>query len=85
MRLGRTLNILLFLMLTSLLMGGSSLPPGDKTERVRAFTRDIEFDYVAWTLDRLAIKPGQVATAGHADYLTRNRRNASRCWITWTW
>jgi hypothetical protein len=70
MRLGRTLNILLFLMLASLLMGGSSLPPGDKTERVRAFTRDIEFDYIAWTLDALQIKLGQVAL-GTADYLSQ--------------
>jgi hypothetical protein len=70
MRLGRTLNILLFLMLASLLMGGSSLPPGDKAERVRAFTRDIEFDYIAWTLDALQIKLGQVAL-GTADDLTQ--------------
>ncbi len=70
MRLGRTLNILFTLILASLLMGGSSLPPGDKTERVRAFTRDIEFDYIAWTLDALQIKLGQVAL-GTADYLSQ--------------
>jgi len=70
MRLGRTVNILFTLILASLLMGGSSLPPGDKTERVRAFTRDIEFDYIAWTLDALQIKLGEVAL-GTADYLSQ--------------
>ena len=70
MRLGRTVNILFTLMLASLLMGGSSLPPGDKTERVRAFTRNIEFDYIAWTLDALQIKLGEVAL-GTADYLSQ--------------
>jgi hypothetical protein len=70
MRLGRALNILLTLILGSLLMGGSSLPPGDKIERVRAFTRDIEFDYIAWTLDALQIKLGQVAL-GTSSYLSQ--------------
>jgi hypothetical protein len=38
----------------------SGLPPGDQMERVRAFSRDLEFDYIAWTLDALGVKLGQV-------------------------
>ncbi|OGO64072.1 MAG: hypothetical protein A2Z45_10245 [Chloroflexi bacterium RBG_19FT_COMBO_55_16] len=34
----------------------SSLPPGDQLERVRAFSRDIEFDYISWTLDAIGVK-----------------------------
>ncbi|NUM44329.1 MAG: hypothetical protein HUU38_06440 [Anaerolineales bacterium] len=38
------------------LLGRSVLPPGDSLERIRAFTRDIEFDYIAWTLDAFWLK-----------------------------
>jgi hypothetical protein len=37
------------------------LPPGDKTERVRAFTRMDEFDFVTWTLDAFFVKGSQFA------------------------
>ncbi len=47
----------------------SVLEPGDQVERVRAFTRQIEFDYVNWTLDALQDKLGQIGI-GTADYLT---------------
>lgn len=49
-------------------LGGSSLPPGDKIERVRAFTRNIEFDYVSWTLGALGVKISQAALKT-GDYL----------------
>jgi len=38
------------------LLSYSSLPPGDQLERVRAFSRDIEFDYISWTLDAIGVK-----------------------------
>src|SRR3989304_10298873 len=44
------------LLLGVLLLGYSSLPPGDQLERVRAFSRDIEFDYISWTLDAIGVK-----------------------------
>ena len=44
-----------------MLLGGSIVSPGDQSERVRAFTRAIEFDYVSWTIDALGIKLGQAA------------------------
>jgi hypothetical protein len=49
------------------LLASSTLPPGNQAERVRAFTRDIEFDYVEWTLNALGLKISQTAlnTAGY--------------------
>ena len=62
-----------FLALVALLLGGSSLPPGDKIERVRAFTRQIEFDYVTWTLNALEVKLSQIAL-GTSAYLSEDAR-----------
>jgi hypothetical protein len=54
------------------------MPPGDEVERVRAFTRVIEFDYVGWTIDALGIKMGQ-AVLGTERYLAEtNQREVVR-------
>ncbi|MFQ5617193.1 MAG: hypothetical protein ACE5GO_12140, partial [Anaerolineales bacterium] len=53
----------------ALLLGRSALPPGDEAERVRAFTRNIEFDFVTWTLDALFLKFDQFAL-GTNSYLS---------------
>ena len=58
----------IFLLLFIQAAGPGSLPPGDEVERVRAFTRTIEFDYVTWTLDALEAKFGQLAL-GITDYV----------------
>ncbi len=55
------------------LLGGSIVPPGDQTERVRAFTRQIEFDYVGWTINALGVKFQQTAL-GSGDYLSNAAR-----------
>lgn len=52
----------------ALVLGASVVPPGNKEEQARRFTRAIEFDYVIWTLDALGIKLGQAAL-GTARYL----------------
>ena len=57
------------IILAILLLGGSSISPGDKTERVRAFTRDIEFNYVSWTVDALRVKLDQISL-GTSNYLS---------------
>ena len=44
------------LLLGVLLLAYSTVPPGDQLERIRAFTRQIEFDYVTWTLNALGGK-----------------------------
>ncbi len=69
MSLSKWLTLLLLLLMAVVLLGGSVLPPGNQTERVRAFTRNIEFDYVEWTLDALGVKLGQKAL-GMDRYLT---------------
>ena len=74
MRLQRALWIASTLALIALFLGGSTLPAGDKTERVRAFTRNIEFDYIAWTLDALEIKLDQLAL-GTSAYLSQAGRH----------
>jgi len=70
----RILHLMLVLLIAILLLGGSSLPPGDEIERIRAFTRAIEFDYVTWTLNALGIKLGQLAL-GTSNYLSLNSQS----------
>ncbi len=53
--LTRTFIILIFL------LGKSVLPPGDSLEQVRAFTRTLEFDYIAWSVDAAFLKFEQFA------------------------
>ena len=51
-----------------ILLGASTVQVSDPLERVRAFTRPIEFDYVSWTLQSFGIKFSQLSL-GTADYL----------------
>lgn len=34
----------------------STIPPSDRVQQVRAFTRQIEFDFISWTIQAIAIK-----------------------------
>jgi hypothetical protein len=63
------LNLLVILVLLS----SSIIPPGDRIEGVRAFTRDIEFDFVGWTLEAIGTKLSQAAL-GTSGYLSRESR-----------
>jgi len=58
----------------AVLLGSSSMPPGDTYDRARAYTRSIEFDYVSWTLDALGIKSDQIAL-GTIDYLSPGQQH----------
>ena len=49
------------MLLGVVLLGGSALPPGDQGEQVRAFTREIEFNYLAWGLSAIKVKVNQLA------------------------
>ncbi len=51
-----------------LLLQRSTPDTSDPVERVRRYTRGIEFNYVNWTLDAMGLKLGQVSL-GAADYL----------------
>lgn len=64
--------ILLFI---PVMLGQSVVSQSDPVERVRAFTRPIEFDYLSWTLDALGVKLGQLAlhTAGYLDYSEQSK------------
>ena len=68
-RLKILLTNLLYFIICLLVLGTSTLPPADKTEQVRVYTRDIEFDYVTWTIDALWLKLSQFSV-GTSQYLT---------------
>ena len=57
------LNALVLLILVYFLAGRDALMPADKTERVRAYTRTTEFDYIGWMLDALLLKNSNAALA----------------------
>lgn len=72
----RFLRLALVVLLSAILLDRSSVPAGDQTERVRAFTRGIEFDYVNWTLNALGLKLGQFVL-GSDRYLSNTGRHAT--------
>ena len=65
--------LLVMLLITIPLLGGSTVALSNQVERVRAYTRDIEFDYIEWILDALSIKLEQQAL-GVAHYLPEEAR-----------
>ena len=67
-------KILWILLLTSLL-SGSSIQLYDPAIRVRRFTRPIEFDFLDWTLDALRVKL-ELYSLGVAAYLSETERQA---------
>ena len=62
----RTSGILAVLLLLAVVLGSSALPPGDVGERARAFTRQVEFDYVGWMATALKNKLSQGALSTDA-------------------
>lgn len=72
-RLPYVLRLLLVLVLCVVLLEGSTFPPGTQLERVRAFTRQIEFDFVTWTFKAFQFKFIQTAL-GTGDYLSADGR-----------
>lgn len=52
---------MLVLAVGMLLLAFSNYPPGDQLQRIRAYSRPLEFDYVGWTLEALNSKFGQAA------------------------
>ena len=55
------LKNVLFATVLALILTRSVLLPSDKQERIRFFTRQLEFDYLAWTLDAIGVKFSQSA------------------------
>jgi len=60
-RLQRLLEWLVFTLACILLLAASVPVMSDESDRARVFTRDIEFDYVGWTLDAAWVKIEQDA------------------------
>jgi hypothetical protein len=48
----------------------STIPPSDQAERLRAFTRHIEFNYVTWTWEAAWLKAGQLSL-GTVDHIPK--------------
>src|SRR3970040_1333120 len=61
MTFGRLIRLAILVIITALLVPSSALSARDQQERVRAFTRDLEFDYVSWTLKAWGVKINQSA------------------------
>lgn len=61
MSVSRIVQRILFYFVILLLLSSSTLPVGDKIERVRSFTREIEFDYIRWTISAVSDKINQIA------------------------
>ena len=72
--LRRLILLIPIFLLGFVVLGSSSLPPGDRTERVRAYTRNIEFDYVGWSFDALGLKFAQ-SSLGTSKYLSQDARH----------
>lgn len=60
-RLQRALEWLVFGLLLISLLSASNAAPAETSDRARAFTRPLEFDYFNWTLDAFGIKITQGA------------------------
>ena len=69
----RAFRLAVVLFMATLLLNRSEIIPSDAYERVRAFTRNQEFDYVSWTFDALWGKITQWAL-GTSDYLSEANR-----------
>lgn len=72
--LRRLVLLIPFFLLGFVVLGSSSLPPGDRTELVRAYTRNIEFDYVGWSFDALGLKFAQ-SSLGTSKYMSQDARH----------
>jgi hypothetical protein len=69
-RLGLLLEWMILSIFCITLLNSSAPRPQDEVDRVRAYTRDIEFDYLSWMLNASRLKVQQ-GTVGIPGYLTR--------------
>ncbi len=69
-RLGLILERLFVIVICLLLLTSGEPRPANTIDKVRAYTRDIEFDYIAWMLNATGVKLQQGA-AGVPGYLDR--------------
>lgn len=62
------------MLLVMVMLSKTTLPGNDPVERIRAFTRNIEFDYINWTIDALKVKFNQSALNTDC-YLTNEQQH----------
>jgi hypothetical protein len=70
----RLLQLMVIIGVATLILSASSMPPPDQTERVRYFTRNIEFDYVSWMANALRVKAFEGALETDAYLSDETRR-----------
>jgi hypothetical protein len=75
-RLGWILEYIILLALGTAGLTASAPRPQDEVDRVRAYTRDIEFDYLSWMLNAADLKLQQEAV-GIPGYLNREERSTA--------
>jgi hypothetical protein len=72
--LKRSLQIMLVMLLGALALASSTLAPANLSERVRAFTRDKEFDFTNWVWNAMQVKLAHAAI-GTERYLSAGNRH----------
>jgi hypothetical protein len=65
----RIAELFLIFVFGAVLLTAGTILPGDEQDRARAYTRDLEFDYLTWILDAAAVKAraGAAGIPGHLD------------------
>ena len=82
MRVRQAIRRLLVLLVLLLILRKSVLPPADELERIRVFTRNIEFDYVGWVINASFVKATQTALS-MPRYLTEEQQyQVVRCYLS---
>jgi hypothetical protein len=56
------MRLTIVLLLGIVAVSNSNFPAGEELERIRAFSRPLEFDYVSWMLQAIGVKLDQIAT-----------------------
>jgi hypothetical protein len=69
----RILEVVTVIFLAALIMGSGKQPTNNLVERVRAFTRNDEFNFINWTMNALGNKLRQ-ASIGTENYLSEEQR-----------
>jgi hypothetical protein len=69
-----TFQLTLLLFSLAMLLTSSVVPPAYQLEQARTFTRQIEFDYITWTLDAVGLKLGRGAL-NTSEYLPVEQRS----------
>lgn len=67
------MTIVCWLVVLVFMLGTGTIPPSDLNSRVRAFTKNVEFNFITWTLNALGVKLNQT-TLNPVAYLPGEER-----------